>query len=56
MEGLPIVDGYGGKFVADLDGEPLLRALVTIRPRPESRLYLQRAAHGRPPEWRQRRP
>jgi hypothetical protein len=30
---------------------PLLRALVTIRPRPESRLYLQRAEHGRAPGW-----
>ncbi len=30
---------------------PLLRALVTIRPQPESRLYLQRAPHGRPPDW-----
>ena len=30
---------------------PLLRALVTLRPRPESRLYLQRSERGRPPDW-----
>lgn len=30
---------------------PLLRALVTIRPVPESRLYLQRSERGRPPGW-----
>ena len=30
---------------------PLLRALVTIRPRPESRLHLHRAERGRPPDW-----
>ena len=30
---------------------PLLRALVTIRPAPEARLYLVRTEHGRPPDW-----
>jgi hypothetical protein len=30
---------------------PLLRALVTIRPTPEARLYLQRAEYGRAPGW-----
>ena len=30
---------------------PLLRALVTIRPAPEARLYLGRAERGRPPDW-----
>ena len=30
---------------------PLLRALVTIRPAPEARLYLVRSEHGRPPDW-----
>jgi hypothetical protein len=30
---------------------PLLRALVTIRPAPEARLYLVRSERGRPPEW-----
>ena len=30
---------------------PLLRALVTIRPQPEARLYLGRAERGRPPDW-----
>jgi len=30
---------------------PLLRALVTIRPQPEARLYLGRSERGRPPDW-----
>jgi hypothetical protein len=30
---------------------PLLRALVTIRPTPENRLYLVRSEHGRAPSW-----
>jgi hypothetical protein len=29
----------------------LLRALMSIRPRPESRLMLQRIDYGRPPGW-----
>jgi len=29
----------------------LLRALMSIRPRPESRLILQRSEYGRPPGW-----
>lgn len=30
---------------------PLLRALVTIRPTPENRLYLVRSEYGRAPGW-----
>ena len=30
---------------------PLLRALVTIRPTPENRLYLRRSEYGRAPGW-----
>ena len=30
---------------------PLLRALVTLRPTPENRLYLQRSEYGRAPGW-----
>lgn len=30
---------------------PLMRALATIRPTPENRLYLERSERGRPPGW-----
>ena len=30
---------------------PLLRAMMTIPRRPDSRLVLQRSEHGRPPSW-----